>query len=97
MRNAGALLLGFGTGLGFTLLFTPYSGRKTQELIGRKLRYKIHPLVAAGEEVVDEIKSLPDKGITHVGDVIAAAKSAYAGDKAWQDTIENVRPLDQAL
>jgi hypothetical protein len=108
MRKAGAMLLGFGVGLGMTLLYVPQSGeafrrritRKADDAVGKvteAVNEAVQPLVTAVEEAEAVLKDAVDrKEIPSVAEVIGTAKDAYEGQKAWQQATEDVAPLEKA-
>src|SRR5689334_22968494 len=84
MRKAGAVLLGFGVGLGITLLYVPQSGerfrrrfaRQADEAIG-KATNAVEPLVTAAEEAGTVLKDAVERReVPSVAEVIGTAKDA---------------------
>lgn len=95
LGNVVAMLIGVVSGLAIGLMVAPMSGRETRGSIARRFRQEVGSAVSAGGLLVEEVKSLPQRGVGHIVDAYGAARDEYAGQREWQRIVEDVEPLDR--
>lgn len=61
-RTVFGLLLGFGIGVGLTLLFAPQSGEDTRDWIALTSRRAKRRLRSTGRRSMDQVRDLIDRG-----------------------------------
>lgn len=98
--SIGALLLGFGVGLGLSFLFTPRSGEENRKLIAEKtkegvdytalaigeLKDQVQSQLESAEEAAQEFKGRIGGAVTSLKDRVQEA--VRAGQEAYREELQ---------